>query len=455
MAAEPLVAIRNLNHHFGTGSLRKQILFDVSLDVLPGEIVIVTGPSGSGKTTLLTLMGALRSAQEGSLKVLGQELRGASERTLVAVRRQIGYIFQLHNLLDALTSGQNVQMALRGADGRSEAVTRAREMLRGVGLEAHAERHPDQLSGGQKQRVAIARALAGRPRIVLADEPTASLDRKSGRDVVDLLHALAKRDGAAVLLVTHDNRILDVADRIIHLEEGRVSGFADAVLASTQQLLSTLAKSKRAEELRAQVRGMTAEQFARVLEQVTAEAQQLLHVMTISTDEAFEIMLAQVLEAFTVKIGEVVAAERISLLLADEERRELWSKVATHGAGRPVEIRIPLGSGIAGHAYRTAQPVNVPDAYASPHFNREVDQATGFRTRSVLCVPILDRRRRPFAVMSLLNKQGGEAFEARDEQALQVFAASIGVILETWNEATKARRPGGRPETGAVPATAD
>jgi adenylate cyclase len=215
------------------------------------------------------------------------------------------------------------------------------------------------------------------------------------------------------------------------------------VLASTQQLLSTLTKSKRSEELRAQVQGMSPEQFARLLEQVTAEAQQLLQVMAISTDEAFEIMLEQVLEAFTVKIGEVVASERISLLLVDEARGELWSKVATHGSGRPVEIRMPIASGIAGHAYRTAAPVNVPDAYASPYFNREVDQTTGFRTRSVLCVPILDRQHRPFAVMSLLNKRGGEPFEARDERALQVFAASIGVILETWYESSKARRARG------------
>ena len=442
MPPEPLVALDRVSHHFGSGALRKQILFGVSLEVQPGEIVILTGPSGSGKTTLLTLIGALRSAQEGSLKVLGQELRGASERVLVSVRRRIGYIFQLHNLLDALTVSQNVQMSLAAENGlsRREAEARAREMLRSVGLEEHAGRHPDQLSTGQKQRVAVARALAGRPRIILADEPTASLDKKSGREVVERLHELAKRDGCAVLLVTHDNRILDIADRLIHLEEGRLSGFADAVLASTQQLLGTLAKSKRVEELTRQVEGMSPTEFARVLEQVTAEAQQLLQLMSISTDEAFEIMLEQVLEAFTLKIGEVVAAERASLFLADEARGELWSKVAQSPGSKPVEIRIPIGTGITGHAVRTGQVMNVPDAYASPLFNREVDQATGYHTRSVLCVPILDRNRRPFAVMMLLNKHGGGVFEARDEQALRVFAASIGIILETWNEACKMRR---------------
>ena len=446
------MVLEHVDHHFGTGALRKQILYDVSLAVEPGEIVILTGPSGSGKTTLLTLIGALRAAQQGSVRVLGRELRGASEATLVAVRRQIGYIFQLNNLLDSLTVSQNVQMSLRGEGGlsRADAAARAEEMLGSVGLAEHARRYPERLSGGQKQRVAIARALAARPRIILADEPTASLDRKSGREVVDRIHDLAKRDGAAVVLVTHDNRILDIADRIIHLEEGRLSGFADAVLASTQQLLGTLAKSNRTDELARQLPGMSAAEFTKVLEQVTAEAQQLLRVMTMSTDQAFEIMLEQVLEAFTVKVGGLVDAERASVFLADEVRGELWSKVAQSESERPLEIRVPLGMGVAGHVIRTGEPLNVADAYQSPFFNPEVDRVTGYVTRSLLCVPIFDRTRHAFAAMTLLNKRGAPAFDARDEQALRVFAASIGVILETWNEATNVRRA--RAASATVPA---
>src|SRR5207237_7428533 len=162
MASEPLVVVDRVSHHFGSGALRKQILYEVSLKVEPGEIMILTGPSGSGKTTLLTLIGALRSAQEGSLKVLGHELRDASEAALVRVRRRIGYIFQLHNLLAALTVQQNVQLAIQDEDGlrRADVEARAREMLAGVGLAEHTAKYPDQLSGGQKQRVAIARALA-------------------------------------------------------------------------------------------------------------------------------------------------------------------------------------------------------------------------------------------------------------------------------------------------------
>jgi putative ABC transport system ATP-binding protein len=442
MSVEPVVEIAALSHHFGSGALKKQILHDVSLTVDPGEIVILTGPSGSGKTTLLTLIGALRSAQQGSLRILGQEIRDARPATLVNVRRRIGYIFQLHNLLDALTVRENVQMGLQAAGlGAGEAAKRAQEVLESVGLGEHTAKHPDQLSGGQRQRVAIARALASRPRIILADEPTASLDKRSGREVVDRLHDLAKREGTAVLLVTHDNRILDIADRIIHLEEGRLSSFADAVMASTQQLLLTLAKAGAREAVVRQVAEMSPDRFRQFVERITSEAQQLMQSMAMSTDETFERMLEQVLEACTYKVGQLAQADRASVLLADRARGELWSKVAQSENERPVDIRIPIGSGIAGHVFASGEPMNLPDAYASPLFNPEVDRATGYRTRSILCVPLLDRVRRPFAVMTLLNKRGGESFSDRDAQALSEFGASIGVMLEIWNE-TRASRAG-------------
>jgi putative ABC transport system ATP-binding protein len=248
---DALIAVEGLSHHYGSGELRKQILFDISTSIEAGEIVIVTGPSGSGKTTLLTLVGALRSAQEGSLRVLGQELRGASASTLESVRKQIGYIFQAHNLIEALSARQNVEMALRLHGGTATSIRdRAEQMLTAVGLGERMGHHPSQLSGGQRQRVAIARALASEPRIVLADEPTASLDKESGRDVVDRIQVLAREQGVPVLLVTHDNRILDVADRIVHLEDGRLHSFRDAVLASNQHLMGLLAKNMRREDMR-------------------------------------------------------------------------------------------------------------------------------------------------------------------------------------------------------------
>ncbi|HIK26358.1 MAG TPA: DevA family ABC transporter ATP-binding protein [Thermosynechococcus sp. M46_R2017_013] len=222
---EPVIQIQGLNHYFGQGQLRKQILFNLHTRIEAGEIVIMTGPSGSGKTTLLTLIGALRSAQEGSLRVLGQELRNATKKQLIQIRRQTGYIFQGHNLLHALTARQNVQMALdlQPHLSQQEARERVEAMLCAVGLGERLDYYPHELSGGQKQRVAIARALVGHPKIVLADEPTAALDKKSGRDVVEIMRALAREQGCTILIVTHDNRILDVADRIIHMEDGRLA----------------------------------------------------------------------------------------------------------------------------------------------------------------------------------------------------------------------------------------
>jgi len=441
MAGEALITVDGVSHYFGSGQLRKQILYEVSAAITSGEIVILTGPSGSGKTTLLTLMGALRATQEGSLTVLGQELNGAGEAALVAVRRRIGFIFQLHNLLDALSVTENVTMGLQKDLGLSPKDARARavEMLESVGLADRVSHYPDQLSGGQKQRVAIARALAARPRIILADEPTASLDKKSGRDVVDRLHDLARKEGTAVVLVTHDNRILDVADRIIHLEEGKLSSFTEAVRASTQRLLSTLAKSGRGAEVTKQVAEMPPAQFTKFLEDLTSEASQLLDVMTLGTDEAFEVMLAQMLEVLTLKVGQLLDADRVSLMLADDDRDELYSMVAQAEGGKPLQIRIPIGSGIAGAAYQCGRMTNVPDAYSDTRFNREIDQQTGYRTNNLLCVPIADADGRPFAVMNLLNKKGAPSFDERDERAVRDLTGQVGIVLRTWHQAHRGR----------------
>lgn len=229
---KPVITIKNINHYYGKGSLRKQILFDINLEIYAGEIVIMTGPSGSGKTTLLSLIGGLRSVQEGSLKFLGEELCGASQSKLVKMRRHIGYIFQAHNLLGFLTARQNVQMAveLNHRISQSAAISQSETMLKSVGLQERINYYPDNLSGGQKQRIAIARALVNHPPLVLADEPTAALDKQSGRDVVEIMQRLAKDQGTAILLVTHDNRILDIADRIVEMEDGLLTRDAQNVL---------------------------------------------------------------------------------------------------------------------------------------------------------------------------------------------------------------------------------
>ena len=219
----PVIRIRDLNHYFGQGEARKQVLFDNNLEVMPGEIVIMTGPSGSGKTTLLTLIGGLRTVQQGSLEVDGRPVNGLSEKELVKVRRHIGFIFQAHNLFSSLSAFQNVCMALQLQDGPGKVMReRALEVLTTLGLGQRIHYKPGNLSGGQRQRVAIARALANRPRLILADEPTAALDAASGRDVVNLLKRLAEEERSAILIVTHDNRILDVADRIVNMVDGRI-----------------------------------------------------------------------------------------------------------------------------------------------------------------------------------------------------------------------------------------
>ena len=238
------IQVENVSYFYGKGVLRKQILFEVSTEIAAGEIVIMTGPSGSGKTTLLTLIGALRSCQEGVVKVLDNNLSAASEHELVKVRRRIGYIFQQHNLLESLSVAQNIQMALElgGERSRKGWDERIEKVLDQVGMAEHMHKMPDQLSDGQKQRIGIARALVHHPSIILADEPTASLDKHSGRDVVELIQRLAKEEGAAVVLVTHDNRILDIADRILHLEDGRIKNLLNAVGDDTGRLLNIMAR---------------------------------------------------------------------------------------------------------------------------------------------------------------------------------------------------------------------
>ena len=224
MFKRPVVSLRNINHFLGEGSLRSQILYDINFDMYPGEIVIMTGPSGSGKTTLLTLIGALRSVQSGCLTVFNRELHSARRWQLVRIRRHIGYIFQDHNLLDFLTAAENVQTSVQLHPGMTTkaARTRAIEMLEAVKLGHRINHYPRDLSGGQKQRVAIARALVSRPGLILADEITSSLDSRTGRDIVELLMKLSKERGCAILIVTHDNRILDVADQIIRMEDGHL-----------------------------------------------------------------------------------------------------------------------------------------------------------------------------------------------------------------------------------------
>ncbi|MEB3352625.1 MAG: ATP-binding cassette domain-containing protein [Cyanobacteriota bacterium] len=230
MSAPPapaLIQVRDLEHWFEAASDGRRVLQGIELTLHRGEILILTGPSGSGKTTLLTLLGGLRAPRSGSLQVLGEELSQAGPSQLSCLRRRIGYIFQAHNLMPYLNAVENVRLGLEVQShwlhqGRAAMDACAAACLVELGLEQRLQALPEQLSGGQKQRVAIARAVAARPPLLLADEPTAALDREASRDVVQLFRRLADVDGCGIVMVTHDNRILDIADRIVHLEGGRL-----------------------------------------------------------------------------------------------------------------------------------------------------------------------------------------------------------------------------------------
>jgi putative ABC transport system ATP-binding protein len=220
----PVVRVDGLNFAYGEGDARNQVLFDINCAVAPGQLVVMTGPSGSGKTTLLTLIGALRSLHEGTIRIMGHDLSRVGPSGLVRIRRDIGFIFQMHNLFESLTAYENVKMAMQLNGGHSAAQMRENgvAMLERLGLGHRIDYKPRSLSGGQRQRVAIARALANRPRLVLADEPTAALDPDSTRNVVRLFKDLTVEEGASIVMVTHDHRIIELADRLVHMVDGRI-----------------------------------------------------------------------------------------------------------------------------------------------------------------------------------------------------------------------------------------
>jgi len=227
------ISVRGVTKEFVEGPNRVPVLHGVDFDVEQGEVVLLMGPSGSGKTTLLSIMGCILRATSGSVRIAGREIAALDERELPNIRlKNIGFIFQGFNLFPTLTVGENVELALdlKGIRG-SKAKDESRWLLEQVGLAAKHDAFPSDLSGGQKQRVAIARALSGSPGVILADEPTAALDSHSGRNVMEMMRALARDHGRAVVVVTHDSRVLEFGDRIVHMEDGRIVEAAEEVAA--------------------------------------------------------------------------------------------------------------------------------------------------------------------------------------------------------------------------------
>ncbi len=393
----------------------------------------MTGPSGSGKTTLLTLIGGLRSVQEGSLTVLGNQLRGANNSFLEQVRKQIGFIFQSHNLLGSLTAIQNVEMALALQDIPSMDIAheRAAKILDSVGLGNFLDALPSQLSGGQKQRVAIARALVNQPKVILADEPTASLDKASGRDVVELMQHLARQQDCTILLVTHDNRILDIADRILSLEDGRLTSTTDKFIYDIQNMMTLIQRSGEG-DMKSRIEGLTLQQFSTFLEQLNHEFEQFLQTVSLLNEQTLTNKLEEIIDAVALQIGDRLQADRVTIFVADPANQILWSKIARGKDREQLDITIPINSGIAGYVATSGQSVNIPDAYSDPRFNPDVDRKTGYRTRSILCLPLKNTREEIFAVVQILNKLDGSCFDSEDEEKFFTFSNALASILESF-----------------------
>jgi len=220
----PAVVVRNLTKAFGDGDNRLLALKDITVDVRAGELTLLVGPSGCGKTTLISIVAGLLNPTEGHVEVLGEDLAEMSGSRLVNFRgEKIGFVFQQYNLLPSLTAAENAAIPLLIARRpRKEAVAQAKKVLESVGLANRVDAYPNTLSGGQQQRVAIARALVHNPHLLVCDEPTAALDAHSGRTVMGLLKQVALQSDRAVIVVTHDNRVFDFGDRIIHMADGEI-----------------------------------------------------------------------------------------------------------------------------------------------------------------------------------------------------------------------------------------
>ena len=219
-----LVQARGLYKSFGEGKARIAVLKGIDLDVTMGEILLLVGPSGSGKTTLLSVIAGILDADEGELRILDQSITDLSASAKTQFRRDyLSFVFQQYNLLPTLTAAENaaVPLFIRGIP-KKEALDKAAEVLTELGMGERTQSLPSKLSGGEQQRVAVARALVGEPRLLLCDEPTASLDGETGHTVVEQLQRIGKRPDRAVVIVTHDSRIFEFGDRIIHMEDGKI-----------------------------------------------------------------------------------------------------------------------------------------------------------------------------------------------------------------------------------------
>lgn len=426
----PVITAREISHEYQEGHERRQVLANISFEIFGGEVVMLTGPSGSGKSTLLTLIGALRSVQVGSLRVLGHELRSTEEHTRALLRREIGYIFQSHNLLESLTAQENVEIALgkRGQTGGENARDSAAKALAKVGLEDRGNAFPRELSGGQRQRVAIARALVSKPKLVLADEPTASLDRESGRDVMELLQRLAHQEGVAVIVVTHDNRILDAADRIVGLEGGRLTSLMHSVSNSTQQLLGHVSRDFRYGDLEERVASLSRNEFLDAMREITEETQSLLSIVDTIQSATFKHAEERFVLMLSSKLGEVFGADEAGLYMVDYESGTLWT-LRESDTGERKELRISMNHGTLAEVVRTGETLALGSTPGAADIDSEHSRPAA---PGELYYPIADSRQQVFAVVHLKRNFPGTLFSETDRLDLAEFAVACSSLLESW-----------------------
>ena len=388
----PVLSLRDVNFSYPSAGGLKQVLRNVSTDVWPGEIVLMVGPSGAGKTTMLTLAGALRSVENGSFITLQRELSGASPEELIQVRRKIGFIFQRHNLLPYLSVLDNVQTALQPLDvPYAEAREECAQMLQAVGLGAYLHSKPDNLSGGQQQRVAIARALVRKPELVLADEPTASLDGASGREIVELLRQLARAQGCTIVLVTHDSRILDLADRCLRLEDGVLSSYASALTSDSASMLTALSGFRESEELDWFWNDMDAGQFLDAMRKLREEASHFLNVMDFGSDDSLADWVDALLHSVLNKVATILGAQHASIrTIGDSQFRVITMSVGPPQEGTPLTMEI---------RDRDAEPIGVAefwsgatgDGFAEAERRRLRDFEKGFDLLLEMCIHTKNR----------------------------------------------------------------
>jgi energy-coupling factor transporter ATP-binding protein EcfA2 len=296
---------------------------------------------------------------------------------------------------------------------KAEALARSTAMLQSVGLGDRLDYPPSRLSGGQRQRVAVARALVRQPKIILADEPTAALDKQSGRDVVDLLRQLARREGCAVLMVTHDNRILDIADRLMLLEDGQLGSFGAVMSPHAGHLLTALARMPELQHLQGLLGRMPEAEFLELVKTVAAEFEQLLNVMDMGDRDSMRLLFPNLRDAVFGKIATLFGAEGAGLLM-------LRDGILQPASGNLNAPRADLASAAA----ERGEIVNLRG------------HALGSDLRSILCVPIRGRDEEVRAVVQLVNKRGADGFTSADERAFRDFAGPLGLIVEGCERVT-------------------